>query len=404
MSRASPAAAFATGDDPMQPVNPSGQIDGTQQRLAAQKPDPTGDVEEKLNALRREPLILGRRSKPDMLRPSTVPRCKAPHQMRAFRQQQPVQMRSAFDQRPEPVARSAQAVSPLEHVRHRCAEDAHSPPGARRGALPTQRLLPSGVAQKAPRRLCSPHTVTGPLRPDLGVAVVAGRGDLRTTPPRVERVIRPFDGRVLRHEMCRSRSAPVNAQVRAVFNRTSQQGVPKCMRGVPQNAENGRVAERTMKARPVRHDARIPGTFVQDHRWTIRVHRGRIVEAVDLRTGIMECPCPGPGYRPGTGHQPHRSARTRRKGPGEIQQPHRVLRFESDQPRVLVPAIHDAGFLKDFREARDRIIGSVQHGPVLSSGFIPDLMVEARVNGSNVSKIFPSGGMESAAEVDPPDH
>ena len=187
----------------MQPVNPPGQVDRTQQRLAAQKPDAAGDVEEKWNALRREALILDRRSKPDMRRPSTVPGGNASHQMRALRQQQPVQMRSAFDQRPEPVARRSQVVTPLKHIRHRCAEDAHPSPGPRRSTIPTQRLLPGRVAQKAPRRLCSPHAVTGPLRPDLGVAVVAGRGNLRTTPPRVERVIRPFDGRVLCHEACR---------------------------------------------------------------------------------------------------------------------------------------------------------------------------------------------------------
>ena len=214
MRRASPAAALAAGDDPMQFVNPPGQIDGTQQRLATQKPDPARDVEEKRNSLCREALILDRRSQPDMSRPSTVPRGKASHQMRALRQQQPVQMRSAFDQRPEPVARRSQVVTPLEHIRHRCAEDAHPSPGPRRGAVPTQRLLPSGVAQKAPRRLRSPHTVTGPLRPDLGVAVVAGRGNLRASPPRVERVIRPFDGRVFCHEACRV--------LRVSENRTSQ--------------------------------------------------------------------------------------------------------------------------------------------------------------------------------------
>ena len=203
MRRASPAAALAAGDDPMQPVNPTGQIDRTQQRLAAQKPNAAGDVEEKWNAFAGEALILDRRSKPDMRRPSAVPRGKASHQMRALREQQPVQMRSAFDQRPEPVARSAQAVPPLEHIRHRCAEDAHSSPGTGCSAIPTQRLLPSRVAQKAPLPLGTPHIVTGTLRPDLGVAVVAGRGNLRTTPPRVERVIRPFDGRVLCHEACR---------------------------------------------------------------------------------------------------------------------------------------------------------------------------------------------------------
>ena len=99
------------------------------------------------------------------------------------------------DERPEPVA------CPHEHVRHH--EDAirHSPGIARRGA--SQRLLPGRIAQEAPGCPRSPHTVAGPFRPDLGVAVVAGRGDLRATPPRVERVIRPFDGRVLCHDGCR---------------------------------------------------------------------------------------------------------------------------------------------------------------------------------------------------------
>ena len=54
-----------------------------------------------------------------------------------------------------------------------------------------------------------------------------------------------------------------------------------------------------METRLLRHDARFPGAFVQDHRRAIRVHRGRIVEAVDLRTGIMECPRPSPGIPTG---------------------------------------------------------------------------------------------------------
>ena len=109
------------------------------------------------------------------------------------------------------------------------------------------------------------------------------------------------------------------------------------MRGVAQNAENGRIAEGTVKARPVRHDARVLRAFVQNDRRTIRVHRGWIVETVHLRPGNMKRACPGPGYRAGTGHQSHRRARTRRKGSGEIQQPHRFACFESDQPGFSVP-------------------------------------------------------------------
>ena len=41
--------------------------------------------------------------------------------------------------------------------------------------------------------------------PHLGVAVVAGRRHLRTTPPRVERVVGPFDRRVFCHNPCSCR-------------------------------------------------------------------------------------------------------------------------------------------------------------------------------------------------------
>ena len=53
LRRASPAA----GDDPVQSVNPFGQVDGTRQRLAAQKPDPAGDVEQEWNRRTVGPLL-----------------------------------------------------------------------------------------------------------------------------------------------------------------------------------------------------------------------------------------------------------------------------------------------------------------------------------------------------------
>ena len=92
------ATALAADRGPMQPVNPSGQIDGTQQRFAAQKPYPAGDVEEKWKALRREARRLDRRSKPDLRRPSTAARCPQ------YLSVQPLDASSVSNVRPSPCS------------------------------------------------------------------------------------------------------------------------------------------------------------------------------------------------------------------------------------------------------------------------------------------------------------
>ena len=44
-----------------------------------------------------------------------------------------------------------------------------------------------------------PNSVAGAPGPCLGIAMIAAGGDLSATPPRVERVMRPFDSRVVCH-------------------------------------------------------------------------------------------------------------------------------------------------------------------------------------------------------------
>ena len=69
-----------------------------------------------------------------------------------------------------------------------------------------------------------------------------------------------------------------------------------------------------------------------------------------------------------------------------------------------MPAIDDAGALKDFGEAADWIVGRIQDGPILLHWFVPKVMIEARVGGSDVPKIAPPGWMMPATKVNPPNH
>ena len=194
----------------MQIVNPLCEINRAEQRFAAQEPDAARNIEEMRNSLCCKALILGSGTQPDMCRPSCTPRREPLDEVRTLCQQQPVEVRRPFDQLPQPLARGAQTVPPLEHVGHRRAKDSHPRSGACGSAVPALRLLPGRLAEKAPGRLRAPHVVTGPLCPSLGVAVVAGRRHLRATPPGVERVIGPFDGRVLRHKPIPVRRPPTN--------------------------------------------------------------------------------------------------------------------------------------------------------------------------------------------------
>ena len=196
----------------MQIANRQREVHRPEQRFTAQKPNPAWDLEEVRDALDGEALILDGGPHPDVGRSLPAPRGEPSDEMRALCQQQPVEVRCAFDQLPQPLARGAQAVSPLEHVGHRRAEDPRAPSGTGRSAVPALRLLPGRLAQEAPRRFGAPYVVTRAFCPSLGVAVVAGRRHFRATPPRIERVIGPFDRRVFCHDSPRGRCEPYTPQ------------------------------------------------------------------------------------------------------------------------------------------------------------------------------------------------
>ena len=184
--------AFSSRDDPMQFADVLRQVDGTQERLATEEPVPAGNIQQGQDAPVSEVLVLDRRSQPDMRGPFGPGR-QSPGQMRPFGEQEPVEIRRALDERPKSRPESVEGRVPLEHVRHGCAEHTRPPSRARRFLVPAVRLVPVVVAELPPRNIGAPHIVASTLGPGFRVAVGARRRDLGATPPRVERMARPFD-------------------------------------------------------------------------------------------------------------------------------------------------------------------------------------------------------------------
>ena len=195
----SPTTALSSCNDPVQRVDVTGQVHGTEERLATQEPILTRNIQQVPDASVREVLVLDGRSQPDVTRPSTKPRRKSTSEVRPLGQQQPVEVRSTLYKSPESVTQPVEATVPLEHVPHRRAEHTRTTSESGRLPIPTKWLAPVVVAEFPARSIGTPDTVARTSRPDFGVAVIARRGDLCAPPPRVERMARPFNCRVFRH-------------------------------------------------------------------------------------------------------------------------------------------------------------------------------------------------------------
>src|SRR6266446_2178492 len=70
-----------------------------------------------------------------------------------------------------------------------------------RFAIPFKGLGPVLFSEEPPIRLHAPHFLPYSLRPSFGVAILTGGRDLRAAPPRIERMIGPFDSRILPHSL-----------------------------------------------------------------------------------------------------------------------------------------------------------------------------------------------------------
>ena len=127
-----------------------------------------------------------------------------------------------------------------------------------------------------------------------------------------------------------------------------------------------------------------------------------IAEAHGLRVGVVEPARPVPGDGSGARHQGHRRTRAGREGAGEVQQRQRCRGAEADQPGILVPAIDDPGSLEDLREAGGRIVGRVEHRPVLVRRPLAEVVIEAGIGRPDVPEVAPTRRVPSASEVDPP--
>ena len=114
--------ALSSCNDPVQPVDVTRQVHGTEERLTTQEPTLTRNIQQVPDASVREVLVLDGCSQPDVARPRTRPGRKSTREMRPLGQQQPVEVRSTLYESPESVTQPVEATVPLEHVPHRRAE------------------------------------------------------------------------------------------------------------------------------------------------------------------------------------------------------------------------------------------------------------------------------------------
>src|SRR6185295_10008246 len=119
--------------------------------------------------------------------------------LRSLSEKQPIQTWCLVDKSPEPRSLPVKTCSIFKNVGHTRAK--HTCPSSPIASflVPFERFLPVSVAKKPSRTTLAPKCLTDSFCPHLCVTVLTCWRNLVTSPPRIKRVICPFDVRVLCH-------------------------------------------------------------------------------------------------------------------------------------------------------------------------------------------------------------
>jgi hypothetical protein len=122
------AATLSPGDYPtdLVPLEPGHEINRGEQRLTGQESDMRLHTQKPFDAPIGPALILGGGPQPYILAWAYCPWIDMLDMSGPFRQQEPVKMRSIFDERPESFAPRIKIGARLENIRHGGAENSRS--------------------------------------------------------------------------------------------------------------------------------------------------------------------------------------------------------------------------------------------------------------------------------------
>lgn len=193
--------AFPACNDPadLLQFHPRTQVDCRQQRLARKEAHMRINRNQPLNASESPALILGGGPQPYIGAWAACPRIDVLDMTWSFCEQQPVQVRRHFDEVPELSPPRIQIGAWLEYIRHGRAENASADSLPFCFRVPAQRFAPVMITKKSPGRIATPKLIAEPPSPSFRIAMGARGRELYATPPRVKRVMRPLDVRILSH-------------------------------------------------------------------------------------------------------------------------------------------------------------------------------------------------------------
>ena len=165
-----------------------------------------------------------------------------------------------------------------------------------------------------------------------------------------------------------------------------------------QRVEQHIVGECAVKRRMRRKERRV-ASFVERHRRCAARHRRGVEDALDLRIGLVQIPCPG--ARPSAVTRMNRHGRTdpRREIARQIQKRNPRPRFKYHEPGCLKRPVDAARLLKNLRKTGLGIGRSAINPALLrlrSASVIGQMMIPPGAQGTKVPELIPGLWMRTA--------
>jgi len=169
------------------------------------------------------------------------------------------------------------------------------------------------------------------------------------------------------------------------------QSIGEAQRDMLQSFNQDIVVESAMELWLLRH--RTLRAFVQGDRRSMSVHRGAVIQALNVWIGVVQLTRPGARSRTRPGMYRRGSAYLCRKRSAYIQKGDGFAKREDNEPRSIPSAIDAARGLENFGGTRVNVRRTVEDRPVLLNGYavcVWQVMVPASGGRTEAAKLIPA--------------